>query len=85
MDNTVTTLKKLIREDQVAFFTDEELQFYLDKSNGDVNMAAYECLLVKSENSTLQISGLSLPDTSKYFLRLAKLYRPSNTGTLIGG
>ena len=76
------TLKKLLREDAVPYFTDEELEFYLNQNNGDLNDTAYHCLCIKAEDTTLSISGLSLPDTSKYFRRLASRYRPRNTGIL---
>jgi len=42
-------------------------------------------LLVKAEDTTLSISGISAADTSAYFRRLASKYRPSNSGTLKGG
>lgn len=76
------TLKKLLREDAVPYFTDEELEFYLGQNGGDLNATAYHCLCIKAEDTTLSISGLSLPDTSKYFRRLASRYRPRNTGIL---
>lgn len=76
------TLKKLLREDAVPYFTDEELEFYLEQNGGDLNATAYHCLCIKAEDTTLSISGLSLPDTSKYFRRLASRYRPRNTGIL---
>lgn len=76
------TLKKILREDAVPYFTDEDLEFYLNQNNGDLNSTAYHCLCVKAEDTTLSISGLSLPDTSKYFRRLASRYRPRNTGIL---
>lgn len=76
------TLKKLLREDAVPYFTDEELEFYLGQNGGDLHATAYHCLCIKAEDTTLSISGLSLPDTSKYFRRLASRYRPRNTGIL---
>lgn len=77
-------LKLILREKDVPFFTDEELNFYLGESGGDVRAAAYQCLLIKAEDTTLSISGLSLGDTSKYFRRLAFQYRPHNSGILKG-
>lgn len=74
----------VLREEQVPFFSEEELQAYLDKNNGDVNKAIYECLVVKSENTQLQMSGMTTQDTSSYFLRLAGLYRPCSTRILKG-
>lgn len=83
--NALTSLKSILREEQVPYFTDEELEFYLGQNGGDLTQTAYQCLIVKSEDTTLSISGLSLSDSSKYFKRLAMMYRPNNTGTLRGG
>lgn len=78
-------LKLMIREKDCPFFTDEELGFYLEESGGDLNKAAYRCLILKSENTTLSVSGLQCADTSKYFRRLAQRYRTTNSGILPGG
>lgn len=81
----IDRMKRILRESDVPFFTDEDLQFYLDENNGDENAAIYQCLLVKAEDTTLSISGISAADTSSYFKRLASKYRPNNSGMLIGG
>lgn len=78
----INDLKTLIRENQIKFFTDEELLFYLDRNNGDLNKTAYECLIIKAEDTTLQIAGLTAADSSKYFRRLANKYKPYNSGIL---
>ena len=78
-------LKIVLREDEVPFFTDKELEFYLSENEGDYKATAYQCLLIKAENTTLSISGLSTADSSKYFRRLAARYRPHNSGVLKGG
>lgn len=75
-------LKTVLRERDIPFFSDEDLAFYLEKNGDDFNATAYECLIVKSEDSTVQISGLTTADTSSYFRRLASRYRPYNSGTL---
>lgn len=77
-------LKLIIRENDCPFFDDEELQYHLE-SQGSVKAAAYRCLVLKSENTTLSVSGLNCADTSAYFLRLAQMYRPNNSGRLKGG
>lgn len=84
MDN-LDKLKIVLRERDIPFFSDEELVFYLEKNNGDFNSTAYECLLIKSENTTTSISGLTTADTSEYFKRMAHRYRPYNSGILKGG
>lgn len=81
----LSNLKLILREGDIPFFTDEQLNFYLEQNGGDVREAAYQCLLVKAEDTTLSVSGLSTADTSKYFRRLASQYRPFNSGTLKGG
>lgn len=81
----IDRMKRILRESDVPFFTDEDLQFYLDENNGDENAAIYQCLLVKAEDTTLSISGISAADTSSYFKRLASKYRPNNSGMLTGG
>lgn len=77
-------LKTILREEDLPFFTDEELNFYLKENKGDFNATAYQCLIIKSENTTLALSGLSLGDSSKYFRRLAVRYRPRHSGILKG-
>lgn len=80
----IDELKVILREKDCPFFTPEELVFYLNKNDGDIKRTAYECLILKSENTTLNISGFETGDTSKYFRRLAQKYRTYNTG-IIGG
>jgi hypothetical protein len=75
-------LKIVLREDHYQYFTDQQLAFYLNENNGDYRATAYQCLLVKSENSSLIVSGLTVGDTSTYFRRLASKYRPNNSGIL---
>lgn len=77
-------LKIVLREHAVPFFTDAELDFYLEENNWDYEKTAYQCLLIKAEDTTLSISGLSTGDTSKYFRRLASRYRPNHSGILRG-
>lgn len=78
-------LKLLCREKQVPFFEDEELQYQLQKADGNVNLAAYRCLIIKAENSSVQVSGLTLADTHTYWLRLASSVRPSGSCIIKGG
>lgn len=83
--DSIGRMKTILREKDVPFFTDEELQFYLDENGGDEDAAIHQCLLVKAEDTTLSISGISAADTSSYFRRLASRYRPNNSGILKGG
>lgn len=74
-------LKLNIRENDVPFFNDDELLYYLTKYK-TVERASYECLIIKSEINSLNISGLSTQDNSLYFRRLAERFRPNNSGIL---
>lgn len=82
--SSLEDLKIVLREEDVPFFTNKQLEFYLQENNGDYRATAYQCLLIKAEDTTLSVSGLSAGDTSKYFRRLAAKYRPNNSGVLKG-
>jgi hypothetical protein len=85
LSNTVEKIKVILREEDCPFFSDEQLQFYLDENNGSINDTLYQCFLIKAEDTTLSVTGLNCADTSKYFRRLAQKYRPNNSGILKGG
>lgn len=78
-------LKIAIREKDCPFFTDDELLYYLEENNYDFNKTAYRCLILKSENTTLNLSGFETGDTSKYFRRIAQKYRTNNSRILSEG
>lgn len=78
----VTYIRKEIRESQSPYFEEEDFLHYLKKNNGDVNATIYEMLIIKSEDSTISVSGLSTQDTSAYFRRLASRFKPFNSGIL---
>lgn len=80
---TIDFIKREIREFQIPYFEDGDIEHYFSKNNGDVNKTIYELLIIKSEDSTIHASGLNTQDTSKYFLRLASQYRTFNSGTLV--
>lgn len=78
----IDRMKKILREEEVPFFSDEDLNFYLEENDGDEDAAIYQCLLVKAEDTTLNVSGITASDSSSYFRRLASRYRPNNSGIL---
>ena len=78
-------LRKILREEDYPLFSSEDLEFYFKENNGDLRKTARQCLLIKAEDSSISISGLSSADTSAYFRRLAQRYRGSNSGILKGG
>ena len=83
--NSLEDLKTVLRESDIPFFSDQDLQFYLDENSGDFRATANQCLLIKAEDTTLSISVLNAADSSTYFRRLAARYRPHNSGVLKGG
>ena len=80
----IEKIKKEIREEQSPYFEQEDFAYYLDKNQGDVKATIYEMLIIKSEDSTISVSGLNTEDTSKYFKRLASRYKTFNSGVLGG-
>lgn len=84
MDEKLKELKIILREKDIPFFEDEDLKYHLEANGGDVKKTAYRCLIIKSEDTTLSLSGLTTADTSSYFRRLAQQYRPNNSGILKG-
>lgn len=80
----IDRIKKEIREAQSPYFDEDDFAYYLEKNGGDVNATIYEMLIIKSEDSTISVSGLSTSDTSGYFKRLASRYKRFNSGILQG-
>lgn len=75
-------LKKLktgLREAEIPFFTDEELLQIMERNNNDFDACMYDACIIKSENCSISVSNMSLPDSSAYWLRMAMAYRPSAT------
>ena len=83
-ESDIEIVRKSILEDKAPYFDEEEIEYYLDKNNGNVDATIYEMLIIKSEDSTISVSGLNTHDTSGYFKRLASRYRTFNTGILGG-
>ncbi|BFK81488.1 hypothetical protein I3900191A7_16330 [Clostridium baratii] len=76
----IEQLKLILREESSPFFSDVELAYYLEKHDGDINKAAYECLLLKAEDDSISLpGGLQLANNSQYWLRLAKRYKTNGS------
>ena len=79
----IQELKLILRKETSPFFSDEELAYYLEKNNYNINAAAYECLLLKAEDDSISLpGGLQLANNSSYWLRLAKKYKPNGSKIL---
>ena len=72
-------LKTGLREAEIPFFSDEELLQIMERNNNDFDACMYSACIIKSENCSISVSNLSLPDSSAYWLRMAMAYRPSAT------
>lgn len=80
-NENMTKLKKALREDTMPLLSDEDVEHLLGDS-ASMDEAIYRGAIMKSEDTTLQVSGMTTADTSRYFLRIAAMHRPSNTGIL---
>lgn len=79
----IQELKLILREETSPFFSDEEIAYYLQKNNCNINSTAYECLLLKAEDDSISLpGGLTLANNSTYWLRLAKKYKPNGSKIL---
>ena len=81
----IRCIRKELREAQAPYFDEDDFLHYLNKNNGNVDATIYEMLIIKSEDSTISVSGLTTQDTSSYFKRLASRYKQFNSGALKGG
>ena len=77
MENILEKIKIVLRENEIPFFTDEEIEFHIEMAQGDFNYAVYTLAITKAETCHMALSGLTLADTSDYWLRIAQTYRPS--------
>lgn len=81
-DDKIVIIKREIRESTSPYFDEDDFRYYLQKNNGDVEATIYEMLTIKSEDSSISVSGLTTQDTSSYFKRLASRYKKFNSGVL---
>lgn len=80
----IQELKIRLREESSPFFTEEELDYYLKQNNNDLDLTTYECLLLKAEYDSISLpGGLQLANNSKYWLRLAKQYKPKKRSLVL--
>ena len=79
----IQDLKIRLREESSPFFTDEELVYYFNLYNQDLDLTTYHLCILKAEDDSISLSGgLELPNNSQYWLRLAKKYKPNGSRCL---
>lgn len=76
-------MSRELREVDMPYFSQEELADILERSE-DVEEAIYSAAILKAENTSMQVSGVTTADSSAYFLRIARRHKPNNTGQLKG-
>ena len=79
---TLAAVKREARENMSPYFDDDDIEYYYEKNSGDLRATVYELLVIKSEDSTISVSGLTTQDTSAYFKRLASRFRDYHSGVL---
>ncbi|MGX8125690.1 hypothetical protein ACWTV9_05525 [Clostridioides difficile] len=82
IDKLKEDLKIILKEDSSQFFSEKEIDFYLEQNNCNLRATAYTMLLLKAEDDSLALTGLNIPSNQNYWLRLAKKYKPNTSGVL---
>lgn len=83
MCDILRQLKINLRESEEApYFTDEELMYYYKQFNKDIRLTTYKLLIIKSENNAIRFNGSNMEDDSKYWLRMASMYKPNGSRVL---
>lgn len=83
MGEVIQELKIRLREDISPFFTDEEITYYLNLYNKDLDLATYHLCILKAEDDSISLpGGLSLANNRQYWLTLAKKYKPNGSRIL---
>lgn len=75
-------LKLNLLEVQFPFYTDEQLQTYLDLY-GDVRVATYYACMTKAQDDSVNFGPIKTVSTEKFWLRRAKMFRPLNSGIIL--
>ena len=79
----IQDLKTRLREESSPFFTDEELTYYFNLYNQDLDLTTYHLCILKAEDDSISLpGGLTLANNSQYWLRLAKKYKPNGSRIL---
>ncbi len=81
-EKILDTIQREIRDNYTPYFEPDDIEYYFNKNNGNLNDTIYELLIIKSEDSTISVSGLNTTDTSAYFKRLASKFKRFNSGVL---
>lgn len=76
-------LKLRLREESSPFFSDEELAYYLEMFDNNLDKTTYKLALMKAEDDSITLpGGLSLPNNSSQWKRIAAMYKPNESRCL---
>ncbi|CEN80995.1 hypothetical protein [Paraclostridium sordellii] len=79
----INELKLRLREESSPFFSDEELAYYLKMFDNDLDKTTYKLALMKAEDDSITLpGGLSLPNNSSQWKRIAAMYKPNESRCL---
>lgn len=79
----INELKLRLREESSPFFSEEELEYFFNLYEKDLDLTTYKLLIMKAEDDSISLpGGLSLPNNRKYWLGLASNYKPNGSRCL---
>lgn len=79
----INELKLRLREESSPFFSDEELAYYLKMFDNNLDKTTYKLALMKAEDDSITLpGGLSLPNNSSQWKRIAAMYKPNESRCL---
>lgn len=81
-EQAVNRIKQIILEDAYPMFSDTDILFYYNENNKSFRATVYNLLKLKAETGSTVITGMTLPNPERFFMRLATPYRPNNSGVL---
>lgn len=80
-EETVKLVRKLILDNgPCRMYTDTDIIFWLEEYENDIDATVYYLLNQMAIESTVAMTGLTLPETKAYYQRQAKRYRPNHSG-----
>ncbi len=73
-DDRLRILKFNLQEKQFPYFDDEDLLLLLELYP-DINRASYEGCMIKAQDDSVQIPGITTPNNEQYWLRRAYQFK----------
>lgn len=74
-------MKFNLQETQFPYFSDEQLTQMLELY-GSVKSASYQGCMIKAQDDSVKLGPINTVSNEKYWLRRARMFRSSATGTI---